>query len=99
MASGGEAASETTTGSVELAEGDFHHATAFLVYSSPDVAHIIPRRAFTPEGLARVSALLSTHVKRRPQRSGNKVVLAWFVAFLALGVIWQFLTASSRTMP
>jgi hypothetical protein len=73
--------------------------TAFLVYSSPGVAHVVPKRAFSPEGMARVGALLAAHVKKRRQRSANKLILAWSAGLLLFFVVWQFLNASSPPTP
>jgi YcxB-like protein len=70
--------------------------TAFLVYSSPGVAHVVPKRAFDAEGVARVSALLAANVKKRRERNVNRLILVWFAALLMAFVIWQFFSNVSR---
>jgi len=70
--------------------------TAFLVYSSPGVAHVVPKRAFDAAGAARVSALLTANVKKRRDRNVNKLIIAWFVALLSALVIWQFFSNLGR---
>jgi hypothetical protein len=75
---------------VEYREG----RTAFLLYTSPNVANIVPKRAFTPEGLARVSALLAANVKPSKARGMNRMILLWIIAIFMFVVIWQFLNAS-----
>jgi hypothetical protein len=91
------AGSTTTTtyrSLVEYREGK----TAFLIYSSPNVGNVVPKRAFSPEGLARVGALLAANVKPRRARSASKILVAWFVAILMFMVVWQFLS-KQRTAP
>jgi hypothetical protein len=63
--------------------------TAFLVYSSPGVAHVVPKRAFDAAGVARVSALLAANVKKRRERNVNRLILVWFAALLLAFVGWQ----------
>jgi hypothetical protein len=73
--------------------------TAFLVYHSPGVANVIPKRAFSPGDLARVSALLAANVKAKRQRPVGKIVILWFACILAFLVIWQFLNAAPTPPP
>jgi hypothetical protein len=75
---------------VEYREGK----TAFLLYTAPNVANIVPTRAFPPEGVARVRALLAANVKPRPARNLNRLILMWIVLIFVSLVLWQFLNAS-----
>ena len=87
-------AGSTTTSAyrsiAEYSEGK----TSFLVYHSPGVANVIPKRAFSPGDLARVSALLAANVKVKRQRAVGKIVVLWFACILTFLVVWQFLSAA-----
>jgi hypothetical protein len=80
---------------VEYREG----RTAFLLYTAPNVANIVPKRAFTPEALARVRALLAAHVKPRRTRNLNKLILLYVAAIFLFLVLWQFLNNASGPPP
>jgi hypothetical protein len=88
-------AGSTTTAAyrslVESREGK----TALFVYTAPGVANIVPKRAFTPEGLARVRALLAANVKAARLSNANRLFVLWFAAILAFFVMWQFLSSTS----
>jgi hypothetical protein len=58
-------AGSTTTSAYRSLVAYREGKTAFLVYQSPGVANVIPKRAFSPEDVARVSARLLASVKRR----------------------------------
>jgi hypothetical protein len=73
--------------------------TAILLYTTPNVANIVPKRAFTPETLARVQTLLAAHVKPRSTPNLNRVIVLWLVAIFMFLVIWQFLNATSGPPP
>ena len=68
--------------------------TAFLISTSPGVSNIVPKRAFSPEGLERVSALLAANVKVKRARTGNRLVILWFALIFLFIVVWQFLSGS-----
>jgi hypothetical protein len=77
---------------VEYAEGK----TAFLIYGSPGVANIVPKRAFSPEELARVRAWLAANVKPKRTRSASKIIVIWFGAILLFMVVWQLLNNAPK---
>jgi hypothetical protein len=64
--------------------------SAFLIYQA-GVAHVIPKRAFSPRDLARVSARLTANVKRKGSGAVAKILVAWFAAILLFLVMWQVL--------
>jgi len=67
---------------------------AFLVYHSPGVANVVPKRAFSPADLARVSALLAANVKAKRGGNASKILIVWFALILVFMVVWQFLSNS-----
>jgi hypothetical protein len=71
--------------------------TSFLIYSSPGVANVVPKRAFSPADLATVSALLAANVKRTRGRSASKIIILWFALILMFLVVWQFLSNQAPT--
>jgi hypothetical protein len=92
-------AGATSTTAYRSLSGYRETKTAFLLFPAPGVAHIVPKRAFSPADASRVAALLAANVKlQRPRRVGRLVVL-WFAAVLAALVIWQFLSNTSVTPP
>jgi YcxB-like protein len=87
-------AGSTTTSAYRSISEYREGKASFLVYHSPGVANVIPKRAFSPGDLARVSALLAANVKGKRQRSVGKIVILWFACILTFLVVWQFLSAS-----
>jgi hypothetical protein len=69
--------------------------TALLLYTTPQIANIVPKRAFSVDGLDRLRALLATHVKTPIRRlgSGTRLVILWAALVLAFLVTWQFLSS------
>jgi hypothetical protein len=86
------AGSTTTTSYRSLVEYR-ETKSSFLVYASPGIANIVPKRAFSPSDVARVGALLAANVKRKRARGGTRLVILWFSLILFFLVVWQFLSA------
>jgi hypothetical protein len=63
---------------------------AFLLYTTPQLANIVPKRAFTPQDLDRLRALLppAQQPQKIPLPSGVKIWL-WLAMVLAFLVVWQ----------
>lgn len=76
---------------VESREGK----TALLLYVAPNVANIVPKRAFSDEDLPRVRLWLAENVKAKRVRSTNRLILVWIVALFMFMVIWQFLSSTA----
>jgi hypothetical protein len=66
---------------------------AFLLYVSPHIFHLVPKRAFPEADQARLSAELRARVK--PLGKGpsglKKALVLWVVLIVAYLAIWQFL--------
>jgi hypothetical protein len=84
-------AGSTTTSAYRTIAEYREGKAAFLVYHSPGVAHVIPKRAFSPEDLARVSARLAANVKAKRGGMATKILVVWFAAILFFMVVWQLL--------
>ncbi|HVU51319.1 MAG TPA: YcxB family protein [Polyangia bacterium] len=90
----------STTTSAYRSIGEYREGeAAFLLYHSPGVAHIIPKRAFSPGDVARVRALLAANAKVKRARGVGKVVIVWFALILTFLVVWQFLSQAPPPRP
>jgi hypothetical protein len=71
--------------------------TAFLLYATPEVASIVPKRAFAAGDLERVRALLGSQVPRQTARGqAGRFVLLWLGLIVVFFVIWQFMSLRGR---
>ncbi|HXU80296.1 MAG TPA: YcxB family protein [Polyangia bacterium] len=69
-------------------------STAFLLYTAPGVANIVPKRAFTPADVERVRALVTPQVKiQRSPGLPVKTLVLWGVLIFAFLMIWQLMNA------
>lgn len=60
------------------------------------VANIVPKRAFSPEGLAQLRALLQAHVAPKRVLGAKKLFLAWLALVVLFTVLWQVLAVTAR---
>ncbi len=66
---------------------------AYLIYTTPRLAVIMPKRAFAPEELPRVHELLQRRVPQKELRSvarPRRLVITWLVLMVLFLAIWQF---------
>lgn len=68
--------------------------TLFLVYTAPEVASAVPKRAFRPTDLGHVRALLSTNVKRARAFPLTLVLIGLIFGMFLFVVVWQFVHAA-----
>jgi hypothetical protein len=66
--------------------------TALLLYTTEQIANIVPLRAFSEGELPRVLAFLPPAVTPKKLSSGTRLVILWVSAVLAFLVMWQFLS-------
>jgi len=66
---------------------------AFLLYVSPHIFHLVPKRAFPEADQARLSAELRARVKPLAKSPSGlkKTLVLWIVLIVAYLVIWQLL--------
>jgi YcxB-like protein len=70
---------------------------AFLIFSSPHVTTLVPKRAFAAGDHARLSAELQARIpppKKRGSLAG-KLVVVWVVVVVALLALWQLVMSPS----
>jgi hypothetical protein len=86
------AAGSTTTFAYRTLVKTIEGTTAFMLYVNPLIANIIPKRAFSADGVDRVRAYLAAHQPPRPAgAAGRKVLLIWIVLILAFWGTWLLL--------
>jgi len=76
--------------------------TTLLLFSTPQIAQIIPLRAFSADELERVLAFLPPDQKGSGIGGWKRVALLWVVVLVAFLAIWQFLndgTSPSQSLP
>lgn len=67
---------------------------AFMLYMSPQLFVLVPKRAFTDADQARLRSELTARVPLQKAPSGaKKMLLMWLALILAYLGIWQFLSA------
>jgi hypothetical protein len=65
---------------------------AFLIYSTPQLMNLVPKRAFAATDQARLRAELAARIPRAKQGGGaRKLILVGVIAVVALLALWQFL--------
>lgn len=66
---------------------------AFLLYVTPQIFHLVPKRAFPEADQARLSAELRARVKPLGKSPSGlkKALVLWIVLILAYFAIWRFL--------
>jgi YcxB-like protein len=65
---------------------------AFLIYSTPLIANIVPKRAFAPADLPRIEAWLAANVQpqRKIERRSWKILfLVWIGLIFFFLIVWQ----------
>jgi hypothetical protein len=70
--------------------------TAFVLYTTPLLGNIVPKRAFASEEIPQVRSYLAAATKVRSMAGFPvKGLLAWLLLVLMFLAIWQFLSPSS----
>src|SRR5262249_36944173 len=70
--------------------------TAFLLYPNPLVANIVPKRAFSAEGMERVRSYITANVPTKRTPRVAKIFLIWIALIVGFVVLWQFLNTGGR---
>jgi hypothetical protein len=70
--------------------------TALLLYTTHQIANIIPKRAFSDSDLARVRAFLAPYTKAQKRGATVKLVVLWLALVVAFLVLFQLVLAPSR---
>jgi hypothetical protein len=75
--------------------GHLEVGSAFLIYMSPQIFVLVPKRAFTDADQARLHTELRARVPlhRAPGGSAKKLLLLWLALILVFLGIWQLLSA------
>ena len=82
----------TTTTAYRAIPGWRESASAFLLYCGTNAANIVPKRAFEPDDVPRVRALLAANVKAAPapgQKTLRRTLIVWVLLLAAFMVVWQ----------
>jgi hypothetical protein len=73
--------------------------TALLLYTTDQVANLVPLRAFSADELARLRAFLPAEAKPKKFRSATRLVILWVALVLVFLVIWQLMSAQAPPKP
>jgi hypothetical protein len=71
--------------------------TTLLLTVGTASTSIVPKRAFSPDDLARLQQLLAANVKAenlRGSRNALKIALVWVVLVVVFVAVWQFLSSA-----
>jgi hypothetical protein len=77
--------------------GHLELAEAFLVYITPNLLTLVPKRAFAAADQVRLRQELEARIPRRPAsyRGVLKLLLAWLLLTLVFLAVWQLVLAPS----
>lgn len=67
--------------------------STFILYVSPQIAHLIPKRAFDAQGVDQISEWLRAGVepKAKPSRGTTRAIILWVVLVAGLLMVWNLL--------